>query len=54
MVKKMTKKKKIYECTNCGNKLNIKVDFIVYSKPYNVVLCKDCYDMPIWYELINQ
>lgn len=50
----MTKKKMIYECINCGSELSVEDDFIVYSKRHNVILCKDCYELPLWYELINR
>ena len=48
------KKKKMFECINCGAELDPELDFIVDSVKDNVVLCMDCYDMPLWYELINQ
>ena len=50
--KKMGKKIK-YECV-CGVVLDPEVDFIVCSRKHNVTLCRDCYDLPQWYELINK
>lgn len=47
------KKKIMFECV-CGAILDPEVDFIVASQKDNVVLCKDCYNLPLWYELINQ
>ena len=50
IVKKENKK----TCTGCGAILNCLKDFIVHSYEHNVTLCRDCYDFPVWYELINQ
>ena len=41
-------------CTGCGAILDDINDFMVHSVLHNVTLCKDCYIIPRWYELINK
>ena len=50
----IVKKKNDKQCTGCGAILDELIDFIVHSTKDNVTLCRDCYDLPQWYELINQ
>jgi len=44
----------IYYCINCGSKLNSLNDFIVHDDELGIIVCKDCYNLPQWYELINK
>jgi len=46
--------KHIYYCINCGAQLDSMRDFIVNDNELGITVCKDCYNLPEWYELFNK